>query len=314
LNWRVLALWCRLGLLVPTAAACGTAPPPTMAEGSLPPGQIAGVGPDAVTDSLLQRAAAAGHTSLEQALQGIASDLLFGLEAERVLPSGVVQQIERAGLARALLERVKLEEQPRGALSAADRNHLMERLWLKVDRPPSVRVTHAVVLLDAANKREVEAKAVAEAIRLATAGATTSVDFIAKSQAVPVGKFSVRTESLPPVTADGRVVNLDTANQPGDPSQRFELAFARAASALSSVGQQSEVIRSSYGFHVIRLDEKLPAFQLPPAEAQAILNQALTTERTAERLSKLTAPLNPERTVQLERSARELLGKITLEP
>ncbi len=314
MNQRVLALWCRLGLLVPAAAACGTPPSPTLTKGTLPPGQIAGVGSDAITGSLLKRAAAAGQTSLDQALQGMASDLLFGLEAERILPNGVVQQIERAGLARALLERVKLEEQPRGPLSAADRAFLMERLWLQVDRPPSVRATHAVVLVDAANKREVEAKAVAEAIRQATAGASSPADFIAKAQAVPVGKFSIRVESLPPVTADGRVVNLDASNQPGDPSQRFELAFARAASALSSVGQQSDVIRSSYGFHVIRLDEKLPAFQLPPAEAQAILSQTLATQRIAERLSKLTAPLNPERTVQLERSARELLGKITLEP
>jgi len=314
LNSQVLALWCGHGLLSLAVAGCGKVPTPTMAEGSLPPGQIAGVGPNAVTGSLLKRAAVAGHTPLDQTLQGITADLLFGLEAERVLPNGVVQQVERAGLARALLERVKLEEQPKGALSAADRARLMERLWLQVERPPSVRVTHAVVLLDAANKGEVEAKAVAEALRQATAGAISPADFIAKAQAVPVGKFSLRTESLPPVTADGRVVNLDTANQPGDPSQRFELEFARAANALKGVGHQSEVIRSSYGYHVIRLDEELPAFQLPPAEAQAILSQALTTERTAERLRKLTEPPNAERPVQLERSARELLGKITLEP
>ncbi len=314
MNSRVLALFFGFSLLAPTVAACGTAPTPKLTKGTLPAGQIATVGSDAVTGSLLKRAAAAGHASLDQALQGIASDLLFGLEAERVLPSGVVQQIERAGLARALLERVKLEEQPNGPFSATDRAFLMERLWLQVDRPPSVRVTHAVVLVDAANKREAEAKAVAEAIRQATVGATSSADFIAKAQAVPVGKFSTRVESLPPVTADGHVVNLDADNHPGDPSQRFELAFARAANALSSVGQQSEVIRSSYGFHVIRLDEKLPAFQLPPAEAQAILGQALTAQRTAERLSKLTEPPNAEHAVQLERSAHELLGKITMEP
>lgn len=314
MNSRLLALFCGYALLSSTVAACGTVPTPTLAEGSFPAGQVAGVGSHAVTGLLLKRAAIAGNTSLDQALQGIASDLLFGLEAERVLPSGVVQQIERAGLARALLERVKLEEQPKGALSAADRAHLMENWWLQVDRPPSVRVTHAVVLVDAANTRQAEAKAVAEAIRQATAGVTSPADFIAKAKAVPVGKLSLRTESLPPVAADGRVVNLDSANQPADQSQRFVLAFARAANALKSVGQQSEVIRSSYGYHVIRLDEELPAFQLPPAEVQAILSQALTTERTAERLSKLTEPANAEHAVQVERAARELLGKITLEP
>ncbi|MDX2050834.1 MAG: peptidyl-prolyl cis-trans isomerase [Polyangiaceae bacterium] len=292
--------------------ACGSSARPAPVQAMLGPNRVAEVGAIAIPSSLLTRAAAAEMRGVEHALGGLTSDLLFGLEAERALSPASVQQVKRATLARALLERIKSEAEVRGLMPPEDRTRILEKLWKEVDRPPSARVTHAVVIIEG-GVSEASARKLAEAIHAATASATTSEDFQARARAVPVGSLKVQIESLPPVTADGRLVK-QAGRAENHSAEHFDLDFARAANALQAVGQQSEIVKTAFGFHVIRLDERLPEQRLPPAELEAALKQALHTERAGLRVKELLDRLNTEPTVQVERSAKDLLQKLTMEP
>lgn len=310
---RSVAVRLGFGVLALSLLACGDKEKVVSLQVKLAADRVAEVGNRAILSSLLVRVARATQKDMDLALSGLVADTLLALEAERSLPSSMVKAIQRATFARALLEQIKVQEEVKAPILEEDAARVLAANWAEVDRPASVRVAHAVVLVESL-QQEASARMLAETIRSATASAATAEDFQRQARAVPNAGLSVRVESLPPVTADGRSMPRRPAKNGSSGPERFDPEFARAANALTRVGEASDVVRSAFGYHVIYLEERVPAQQLAGVERDVWIRQTLTLERTAPRVAALLTALRQQRPVQIERSAADLTRQLIVEP
>ncbi|MBI3191415.1 MAG: peptidylprolyl isomerase, partial [Pedosphaera parvula] len=74
--------------------------------------------------------------------------------------------------------------------------------------------------------------------------------------------------------------------------------FESAAFALG-VNQISEVLTSKYGFHIVKLLEKMPAKMVPYAEVSARIKEALLQQEVQKRLPDYLAKLKQEAGVEI---------------
>jgi parvulin-like peptidyl-prolyl isomerase len=237
-------------------------------------------------------------------------DALFAAGArDRYQGLGLIGSAERSVLARAVLEQILAAAQ-KAPITDAELAEMTARHWRNVDRPSAAQTTHAVVRVRSPDE-VAEARALADRIAAAVAGAKDSAEFIERANAVPAGELQVKAESLPPVTTDGRVVNLK--EQPGAPTQRFDLDFSRAANSLANVGDQSSVTRTNFGFHIIMLTAKLEEKRLSLAERREVLTDAIVDDRARKRQEELLTELRQQFPVEVTRSADDLTSKVKIE-
>jgi hypothetical protein len=162
-----------------------------------------------------------------------------------------------------------------------------ERHWLSVDRPPAFRTTHAVVLVKADAPADVRAasRRLAEQIRAEVGAATSVEEFKAKAAAVPAAGLTVKVEDLDAVTADGRVVRVGA--KAGAPVGTYDPEFAKAAAALSGVGETSAVVTSAFGYHVLQLTEIVPELRLGSEERRSLAAPEVNDDRARQLLGEV---------------------------
>ncbi len=301
-----------LSLFLLSACSARHSPPPP-AHGKLADGVVATVGHDSVSVQTVERIARAEHIALPLARKHAISDALFAAGArERFAGTGRVKSAENAGLARALLEQLKSQAQAEGPVTDAEVARLTQLHWYDLDRPASVRTTHAVVLVNKPAD-DAPAKALAQRILEAVDGVHDPAAFKKRAEAVPTGGLQVRVETLPPVAADGRVIP-EQPPLPGAELQHFDKQFAEAANAITKVGEHSPVVRSKFGYHVILLDKRLPAKHVSLDQRRKELAAEAIAARAGKAEKALLKRLRASTPTQVVRSFGDLTSRVRVQP
>jgi parvulin-like peptidyl-prolyl isomerase len=303
-----LALWA----LTATFGCSEAAGPAPAADSALPPGTLARVDSELVSAASVTLVAQRQGVAPREALARLLSDALLASEARSSSPPGVVTAIERAAEARALLEKLALDAAAAGPVTEAEAEALTKERWIDLDRPDAARTTH-VVVINKDGARDARARAVAEALLAAVKDSTSAQDFEQRAKAVATDGFDVRVEALPPVTADGRA--FDRKDQAWVPYPTdFDPDFSRAASLLKEPGQLSPIVKSQFGYHVIRLVERIPGASMPKADLLTALAPEVRTRRAARARVELLEKLRVASAIQIDRAVDELTSRVQTSP
>jgi hypothetical protein len=271
---------------------------------TLPPGIAASVAGELVEARTVARIASARGLERSLARELAIRDALFAA-AVRAMPerADAVVVAERTNLARLLLEAIEKDAENLGPPTEAELGELSAERWTELDRPPSARTTHALVFV---KKPEDDAPARALAQKLADAlgGATASAEFIERAQAFPAAPLEVRAERVGPVTLDGRM--WDPSARPGTKFPTVDLVYAQAALALAHPGDQSPIVKSAFGYHVILLDERIDERRTSLDERRTLLHGDIVSRRAKKVFDATVARVRQQTPVEVTRAADSL--------
>lgn len=273
-------------LLIASLSCAGSQETPPPAEQTALGGEIAArVGSDVIPVSLVAKVATAQHVTPREALKRLVDDAVAANAArakgfDRELPTSWHLTAARG---RVTADRFLAEAKRMGPPTDDEIETLSARYWREVDRPPALRVVHAVVHRPvkpdpAASER---ARAFAQQLRDALVDAKDADDFIAKAKAVPFPEGKVTAENLPPFTEAGKSIEAE---------QQFDPAFAKGAFAVGEAGKTSAVVESSFGWHVIRVLERIPEQRMPMETRRiAFTDEAITMRAAAMTKARIEA-------------------------
>jgi PPIC-type PPIASE domain len=304
---------CCLPLVFAFGPACSQPSAPPTTSAALGPGIAASVGGESVTFGTVSRIAHAQGVSLVEARRRAVTDALFAA-AVRADPQNAAHVIaaERSVLARAVLERLREEARALGPPSDDEVRTLTELRWPELDRPPSVMTTHAVVLVKTPAD-DAPARALATELAAALQGVRTGDELIARAQAFPKQGRELTAEHLPPVTPDGSMWDPN-ARPPKALPGKLDADFTRAAQALQNAGDQSGVVKSSFGYHVILLDERYPELRVPLEERRVMLADEAYSRRAKRELDALNVRLHASTPVSTDRAVDALTALVYVSP
>jgi hypothetical protein len=282
--------------------------------GTLPSGVIARVGSFDVLSERVARVAEAQHVSAKAACDAEVRDALFasGALARNLADTPDVAAALRGRLARTTLSLLAHEaasqEPTDDEVAAATARHFVD-----LDRPESFRVIHAVVIVAAGADGATKGRArdVAERIRRAVAHVKDPSEFRSRVEAVDRSGLDVKVEELRPVAADGRIVDPENPPVPGGEPGGYVPRFAAAAARLAQPGDQSDVVETEYGWHVLMLIERRPAHTVPLEERRRILRDEIIAWRAKRSVEALRTDLRNKHKPVIERSADALLAGVS---
>lgn len=181
---------------------------------------------------------------------------------------------------------------------------LSERHWAEVDRPPTMKVIHVLVFHPKDKSLEPQARALAEQIHDAVAGATSQADFEARVKAVPHDKkLETRVEVIGTFTADGLFVE----------GEQVDPIFSHASDKLAPGGTSPIVETPSFGYHVIRLLERYPAMQMPFEDRRTAFREEAYAMRGGRALNAAMGDLTAKFKVEVLPAAESLMRSVSIE-
>jgi hypothetical protein len=295
--------------------ACCSAPTesspnlPAPSNSTLPEGIVAAVGSLPIRVENVAAVARAQQISVREALE---CEIRDALGAQGALHMGLDQDLLVQAALRGALGRVSLEAlKNQAAERELDDTEIAEATahrFVELDRPETFRVIHAFVKVpkkpDEAWK--IRARALAERLAERVAKAADEAEFKNLANSVDANGLEIGVETLKPVAADGRVVDVDHPTS----GEMYTASFARAASRLTEAGQKSGVISTEFGFHVMMLLDRTPARALPLEERKHLVEGDIMTERAAKLKEELLRQIKSTVSVSVERSADNLLATI----
>ncbi len=299
-------------LLALVAAACnGSGHGATHAP--LPEGIAALVGTDSITAATVTGIARAQGIAFDQARTRAVEDALFAAEATSRYGSFAARAAKRQAHARAILDAFTVAASAAGSPTDAEVATATERRFWELDQPVLLRTTHACALVKKPED-DARARALAAKIALAVASAKDVAAFHAAATAVPTGGLEVRVEDLMPVARDGRAVDPATPPPPGSTVARYAGDYVKAAFAVGAVGQESAVVRTDFGYHVILVTAVIPEHRVPLEERRKMLApEILVTRAEKLRLDALAHSRQIEAVV-IDRAADELTARAKVTP
>lgn len=254
--------------------------------------------------SLVVSVADAQHVSARDAAKRVLDDEIAASAARRkgldvTTPTSWRLTSARAGFT---VHRFTEEAKGRGQPTPQEVDTLSERHWLEVARPPSVRVIHAIVMRPPDSAAFPRAVAVADELRRAVLSAQDEGEFEKSAKALQTD-LDVRVESLPPFTDQGWIT---------EGGGRMDSAFAKGAFDISTVGGTSPVIESSFGWHVIRLRERIPEHHLPLEARRVAFASEAYTMRARELLESRLKVLRTDHHVEVSPAAEQLMRSVSI--
>ena len=308
---RSLALVAALSLVAVLASACGAdrgssgtpspegdsthAPTPgahTRESAEVGGDVIATVDGEPIRVSDVEAAARADGVSPAVALRRLEEDLAVAhlAEASAVADDPEVRAAARRAAVRELLHReIEASRTPEGVPDSVVEAR-REQIAGALAQPETRRATHLLVPLEpSADQARVDA-----AFRLARSL-----------------RDEVSTEADPSAALDahvGREGAFDLTVEHLDAMRRdaLDASFANALFSAEAPGLLPEVVRSSYGVHVVVLDEIVPPWEVPRDEWLPALRRqisaeerAAATSELADRLAELQPPLVNQRALSI---------------
>jgi peptidyl-prolyl cis-trans isomerase C len=291
------------------------APGPLRVEGKLPPGVVAEVARERVAGSTVARIVRAQGVSARVARDNAVSDALFAAAAREIAEPAELAVAERSALARSLLEQIRAQAEAAGPPKEEEIEAVMRERWPELDRPITVRTSHALVRVPERGDEQ-KARVLADKLATAVSSAASPKEFLDRAKAFSATPFELIAESLDPVTSDGRA--FDPFKGPhGTVTGSYVVEYARAAHAISTPGEQSPVTKTSFGFHVIRLDERLPEQRSAPEVRRSTVTAEVIRRRAKRHTDELVERLKgggAGGAVETARAAEELTSRVRVAP
>ena len=306
MRFRVSARRVALALLT-SAVSCtdgGRAPAPQQAALG---GEIAArVGTDVIPVALVATVAADQRVAPREALRRLIDDAVTanGARARGLDRESRASWLLTAARARWAADQILAEARQAGLPSDAELTDLTRQHWREVDRPAAVRVVHALVQRPKGADEATLARARALAVELRTAvlAAKDADDFQVRAKAVPhPADLDVVVQPLPPFASDGQL----TESEGG-----MVESFAKAAHALTQPGETSGVAESPFGWHVIRLVERIPEQRMPLEARRAAFTEEAIMQRARKATDERLAALRPSAPIEISPSAEPLMQSL----
>jgi hypothetical protein len=90
----------------------------------------------------------------------------------------------------------------------------------------------------------------------------------------------------------------------------LEESYARAANALGAAGDQSGLVQTPYGLHVILLTERLQEKRYSNAELFELLAVDVYAARASKMLNDLLERISKKTPIETSRAVAELTGQV----
>lgn len=264
------------------------------------------VGDIVIPVSLVATVAATEHVSLVQARDRLVDDAIAAHAAQE-------KGVDRASSWRLIAARARFTAdtllaaaKAKGPPTDDEVRELSEENWREVDRPPSVRVIHALVKRPEKAGPDVLARAreLAERLRRAVEHASDADDFKAKAEAVPHDPdLTILVETLPPFIENGDLI--DGVGGMVEP-------FAKAAHAIDAVSGTSPVVETTFGWHVIRLVERLPEKRMPFESRRIAFAEVAYARRARKDLEARLDGLRKQYPKSIVPAAEELMRTVSV--
>jgi hypothetical protein len=256
----------------------------------VPAGAFALVGDQALGENLLLRAAERG--GLLPASEKLVQDALLARESAAKKPERAAV-IERGMLVRGLLDGLRRQTLGRSQPRQEELDAAAQALWMQLDRPRCVRTVSLLAEVPPFGDGQREERVLRRVVQ-EVQGAGTMEEFVRRATSVEGEGASLQVVQVPPLTADGRVCAETSAD-----AERAAppVEYARAASELTHIGQTSELIMTSAGFHVLMATDILAPVVTAPDERDRRLREAVADRRIQADLDKLRKELTTHASV-----------------